>query len=387
MIDLVTTADLRLLADTSAEYCTSILMPTHRVGDQRVQDRIRFKNLLARAAGELTALGRGTRAVDEFLAPAEDLLDDTTFWAHLGDALAVYLSPEQMFVFRLGSPTAEQVVVADRFHLKPLLPAVATDTTFHVLALSQNQVRLLRGSASHVAELALADIPPDLAHVVRFDDRERQLHSHGASRVGGGRVAATFHGQGGAKDTADDDLRRFLKAVDDGLATLIGQPEPPLVLAGVGRVIAEFRRISGRSSIVDSAIEGNPEHDTNDELHDRAWRLVQPILDRARADAAESFAARTQNTVDSVADVVRAASIGQIDTLFTPLDDYCWGHFDADAGTVTEHDTHLPGDRDLFDLAAVETLLHHGTVYAVNSDEIPGSGPVAALLRYPAPVA
>ena len=387
MIDLVTTADLRHLADSSAEYCTSIFMPTHRVGDQRIQDRIRLKNLLARAAGELMALGQGSRAVDEFLAPAEELLDDTSFWAHLGDALALYLSPTRMLVFRLGTPTAEQVVVADRFHLKPLLPTVTTDTTFHVLALSQNEVRLLRGSASHIAELALADIPPDLAHVVRFDDRERQLHSHGASRVGGGRVAATFHGQGGAKDTADDDLRRFLKAVDDGLAGLIGQPEPPLVLAGVGRVIAAFRHISARTNIVDAAIEGNPEHDTNDELHDRAWRLVQPILDQARAAAAESFAARTRTTAESLADVVRAAAIGQVDTLFVPLDLHRWGRFDTDEQTVTVHDTHVPGDRDLFDLAAVETLLHHGTVYAVRSDEIPGAGPVAALLRYPASIA
>jgi len=33
-------------------------------------------------------------------------------------------------------------------------------------------------------------------------------------------------------------------------------------------------------------------------------------------------------------------------------------------------------------LAAVQTLIHGGTVYAVDSGQIPGGGPLAVLLRY-----
>ena len=37
---------------------------------------------------------------------------------------------------------------------------------------------------------------------------------------------------------------------------------------------------------------------------------------------------------------------------------------------------------DLLDLAAVQTLLHGGTIYAVEPEQVPGGGPLAALFRY-----
>jgi hypothetical protein len=52
---------------------------------------------------------------------------------------------------------------------------------------------------------------------------------------------------------------------------------------------------------------------------------------------------------------------------------------------VEVHENHAPGDQDLLDLAAVETLAHAGDVYAVSPDKVPGpeaAGPVAALFRY-----
>lgn len=42
----------------------------------------------------------------------------------------------------------------------------------------------------------------------------------------------------------------------------------------------------------------------------------------------------------------------------------------------------MPGDEELIDLAAVETFKNGGRVYAVNPDEVPGGGVLAAVLRY-----
>jgi hypothetical protein len=382
MIDLVTSRDLLRLAATTSDHCVSIFLPTHRAGPDQVQDPIRLKNLLTRAATELTALGVGPAAADELLDPATQLLRDQRFWAHQDDGLALYLTHDTTEAYRLAEPTEELVVITDRFHLKPLIPAVATGTTFHVLALSQNRVRLLRGNATHLAEIGLGDIPPSLAQVVRFDDRERQLHSHGADRVGRGTITATFHGHGGAKDTAESDLRRFLKAVDDGLADLAPKPPPPLVLAGVDHIVAAYRNTTSRPRIIDTAIEGSPDHLDTEDVHTRAWALVRPVLDQARTNATEDFLAGSQPTAATTLEVLRAASTGRVDTLFTPSDSHRWGTFDAEHETITEHDSRQPGDHDLYDLAAIETLTHHGTVYAIPIADIPGDGPVAAILRY-----
>lgn len=55
-----------------------------------------------------------------------------------------------------------------------------------------------------------------------------------------------------------------------------------------------------------------------------------------------------------------------------------------DPGTaeVSVHEEAESGDGDLLDLAAVQTLLTSGTVYALDPEEMPDGATVAALFRY-----
>jgi hypothetical protein len=51
------------------------------------------------------------------------------------DGFAFFMSPELMRAYRLSMDTPEVAVAADQFHLKPVLPLVAYDTIFFILAL------------------------------------------------------------------------------------------------------------------------------------------------------------------------------------------------------------------------------------------------------------
>ena len=84
----------------------------------------------------------------------------------------------------------------------------------------------------------------------------------------------------------------------------------------------------------------------------------------------------------SVIEAVPAAAYSRIDTLFVDLSQQRWGRFDPDAGEVVVHATPEDGDEDLLDLAAVETYLNGGAVYAVTPDKMPVESAVAAILRY-----
>ncbi len=72
-----------------------------------------------------------------------------------------------------------------------------------------------------------------------------------------------------------------------------------------------------------------------------------------------------------------------MDSLFVAVGVQRWGRFEAQAGDVVVHESHEPGDQDLLDLAAVQTLMHAGRVYAVQAAQVPDSGnPAAAVFRY-----
>lgn len=382
MIDIISTEDIRRLADVHGEHCVSIYLPTHLAGEETTQNPIRLKTLAAHAATELRAAGVPTGRAEQLLSPLIELHDDRWFWTHQGRGLAVFLTGDGIRTYRLPDTVNELVVVADRLHLKPLLPCVTSGEVFHVLALSQHEVRLLRGSRYSVHELALGDIPASLAEALRYDDRERQLQSHATLRTGRGHVSATFHGQGAGKDTRDTDLDRFLGAVDDGVRDLIGASGAPLVLAGVAELVARYRATTAYPHVVDGEISGNPERTNAEELHDRAWPLVSPLFDAAKRSARDRIMAGPAAAGTSVDDVVLAAHDGRVRSLFVELGMQCWGRFDAEARHVERHDVREPGDRDLLDVATFETLLAGGQVFAVPQAQLPGEGPLVAEYRY-----
>jgi hypothetical protein len=58
------------------------------------------------------------------------------------------------------------------------------------------------------------------------------------------------------------------------------------------------------------------------------------------------------------------------------------GTFDAQNNQLSLHSEPQPGDEDLLDAAAIQTLLNSGTVYAIDAEQIPDKAPVAAIFCY-----
>ncbi len=72
-----------------------------------------------------------------------------------------------------------------------------------------------------------------------------------------------------------------------------------------------------------------------------------------------------------------------MDSLFVAVGVQRWGAVEPESGEVVLHNERQAGDQDLLDLAAVQTLIHAGDVYAVSADEVPDSmSPIAAVFRY-----
>jgi hypothetical protein len=81
-------------------------------------------------------------------------------------------------------------------------------------------------------------------------------------------------------------------------------------------------------------------------------------------------------------EIVKAAHHGRIDTLFVAVGRQQWGVFHERTDTVDLHDTEQPGDRDLLDEAAGQTLLNSGRVFAQEPDDVPDGALAAAIFRY-----
>ncbi len=383
VLDIVPRGDLQELMAVESLSCVSFYLSTHASGPAVAEGPLRLKNMTAEATRELERLGLRSSEAAELLGPVEALIDDTEFWTHAEAGLAAFVDSDGLRRFRLPSPVEDAAVwVSDRFWIAPLLASVEPLAGFFVLALSENEVRLLRCGRYRVAELGLGEIPASSAEALRFDDRESQLQSHGADRVGSGHVSATFHGQGVSSDFDDVDQTRFLQSVDRGLSEIVGDGSDPLVLAGVEEIVSRFRSLSSHRNIADSSIRGNPEQLSPKDLHEKALPMVATHLTADQIEAHDSFGSSSATTDDSVADAVAAATSGRVDRLFIVNGRRVWGSVDPDNRQIEEHSDRRPGDVDLVDVAARVTLENGGEVFAVDAAEMPADGSLAAVLRY-----
>lgn len=380
MLDIVTQTTLEELMEVSGPRCITFYLPTHPAGPGVKEGAIRLRNLIAAAGRELERRGVASRERRELLDPASALVEDAGFWEHTEQGLGVFLDASRLQRFRLSTPVEDAVMVSDRFWIAPLLPFVASEDRFHVLALSQNEVRVVECVQDTVDVLDLGAVPASLDEALRLDDRESQLQSHGADRVGRGDVSAQFHGQGGAGEFDDVDQERFLHLVDRGLTEVVGGDSDPLVLAGVDEIVARFRKVSHQRRIVDGQIGGNPEGTSAELLCAQGAPLVSAQFG-AQLDALRAFGESHARRAESVLDLVEASAAGRVAHLFVRIGHRCWGSV-SPGGDVSEHDTRGDGDVDLVDVIARATLDHGGRVFTLDASDMPSDAPLAGVLRY-----
>jgi hypothetical protein len=386
-MDVITREYLKNLSHESGHYLVSIYLPTHRVGREMQQDPIRLKNLLTEARERLESRGLRNPEIEKLLRPAESLILAPHFWQHQSDGLAIFMTPKSMKSFRLPINFKQLLVITERFHLKPLLPLLYRNGHFYVLALSQNQVRLLEGTLFSVDEVDLGDMPTSLREALWFDDPERQLQFHtGTVTPGsGGARPGVFHGQGIGNE-AKTDLLRYFQQIDDCLTEMLGDEQAPLVLAGVDYLLPIYRQANHYPYLVGEAILGNPDELSAENLHRCAWKIIEPIFNtnqhHALARYQELSGSGSELASDKLESIVPAAHYGRVDTLFVALDQQLWGSFDASKKILEQHQEFCSGDQDILDLAAVQTLMNGGSVYALELSNMPDKARLAAIFRY-----
>jgi hypothetical protein len=376
----VSVDELAMLMRPVSPPAVSIYLPTHRAVPETLQDPIRFKNLLHAADEQLLAAGARESEAKALLAPAVELLDDSHFWQHQRDGLAVFVALGIFRPYRVACRLNEMVVVSHRFHLKPLVPLVTGDSTFFLLALSQNQVRLFEGSRDTLGEIDLEGVPSNRAEALKYDDPQKQLQY----RTSGPGRTATFHGHGTGIEEHKNNLLRFFRQVDAGVERLVRGQRAPLVLAGVEYFFPIYREASRYPDLVEDGIAGNPERLSDETLHQRAWSLLEPRFARAQEEAAARYRqlAGTGRTSTDVAGIVSAAHHGRVDVLFTVRNTQQWGSYDPVADRVQLLPEAAPGGQDLFDLALVQALSRKAAVHVLDPPRMPAPAPIAAIFRY-----
>lgn len=382
-MDIITTEKLNEIITTRSESCISLYMPTHRAGRETEQGPIRLKNLLTEVEDRLLAKNLRASKVDELLKAPRSLLEGTTFWQHQSDGLAMFFTEDEFNLFRLPLAFKEMVFISDRFHIKPLVPIMNSDGTFHILAISQNRIRLFEGTQQTVDEIDLVDTPETLSESFPDDWPKQKFQFQTMGSSGSGGQAGKTHAHATGTDVKVR-LQKWFRTIDKEVTTLLANTRSPLVLAGVDTLFPLYKEVNTYPHLVDEGISGNPDQMKGAELHPKAWAIVGPKFTKEREESMAQYRqlAGTGQTTTDVSEAVLAAHHGRVEVLFVALGVQAWGEFDPENNKVEVRETPLPGDEDLLDLAAINTLTKGGSVFAVSPEDVPGKAHVAAVFRY-----
>ncbi|HZI63172.1 MAG TPA: hypothetical protein VFE44_00250, partial [Thermoanaerobaculia bacterium] len=177
---------------------------------------------------------------------------------------------------------------------------------------------------------------------------------------------------------------RYFRTLSQALRGKLGNGTGPLVLAAVAEHFPLLRRAELPATVLERAIEGNPDHASDLELHRQAWPIVEEWAQSGAPADVERFGtlAAHGKAAHVAADVLAAAAAGRIDTLLTATEAEMWGRFDAASVAVTIHTARERGDEELINFAVCQTLAARGAVRELPGDLMPHGAPMAALFRY-----
>jgi hypothetical protein len=368
--------------------CISLYLPTHRRHPENQQDPIRFRNLL-QTLDRLLEQTFPKRTMEEMRTKLQAFSHDAEFWNHRTDGLAILCSSDEFEMFDLQRSVEELLVVADSFHLKPLLRELQSGDRYQLLALNRHEAKLYEGNRHALDEVELTNVASTIEEALGKELTEQHLvvasYGAGAARTGGGSVPPSIHAHGDKNDEVDSDRDRFFRSIDRSILEHHSRVSGlPLMLAALTEYHAPFRAVSHNPFLMADGIMKNPDSLSRDQLCAEAWRVMEPYCIERMAKHVEDFqtAQSQQLGASDLTDIARALIAGRVGVLLVEADRQIPGKLDPTSGAVELSSLDATDTDDLLDDFAELTLKMGGEVMIVPAEELPSTSGAAATYRY-----
>lgn len=365
---------IKELQSHTADQSVSILMPTARTIPDKLQDRIRLKDLVVQARDELLKQFQ-QRDIDPLLARINRMVDEYDFEIE-SSGLALFANPSFGIIVRLPFAVKSYVAVDQKFHIAAILRELYRSDHYWVLELNKKVSRLYEGLNNSLVE----KITPELDAIgnpvqgfpldyVRPND---SLHD----AIGTGDRDARY---------LDDHEKRYFNVIDDELGKALHEKPLPVIVCGVDKNAGLFRKITKHTA----AIIGY-QHGDFQNTHEIAQAVAHILAEHRQAEIEklrnrfiESEGALKQ--AFGIHRVWLMAEEGRIDYLLVEEGLSIPGIVDSNDPNqifISDKKVLADGIQDLVDRLIGKVIETRGKVVFVPQDALKDFEHVGAILRY-----
>lgn len=364
--------DLLDILDSEGGPCVTILSPMSPMPDELEANRIQFKALMEQAEEALGHSDASPAAVRDIAAALETIADEQMLFRGGAKTLAVFVKPGFVHVHRLLHTTPPAAVLAETFHIKPLIRHAQAMRRYRVLCISRHDVALFEGSGPVLSRVELHDdVPTSMAEAIGGPDQVAQTKREAR--------------QPEDSDQKDDQLRRYFQRVAEPLRRHHLHDQKPLVLAALSEQQSLYREAADHPGLIDAGIERDPFHEMDEA---RLAELALEAIDQTAEDRLDEIKehigeaqAHGQAEIELEA-IAKSAAHGRVATLYVDHDRRIPGEIDPATGEVTRKPRDDAEAEDVLDDIAQMTLRQSGEVVAFTSEHMPEHADAVAILRY-----
>ncbi|HJW29848.1 MAG TPA: hypothetical protein VJ508_11485, partial [Saprospiraceae bacterium] len=144
MTDLIMLDEIKALVEIKNSRCLTLIVPTHRQGQEKRIDHILLKNLVENAR-TLAYEKYGKANAEPLLELLKDMITNLDF-DHLQDGLGLYISADTQKTVRFPFAVETKVSVDDHFEVRELVYKSSLSLPYHVLVLTEKEGRLFDGT-------------------------------------------------------------------------------------------------------------------------------------------------------------------------------------------------------------------------------------------------
>lgn len=378
--------ELKELINKNANTYVTIYLSTHDSGKEIRQDPIRLKNLLKKAEEQLRKNDIPETQIEKILKPAYDLIPNGDFWSKGDQGLALFLSDTYSKILKLPEKFTEVVTVNSRFHLKQLLPFFTNDKRFFVIAVSENDVRVIKCTKYSCEKITIDGMPTSMKDALSYIDETstgRDIPYKGTGK-NKGNTNILSGGKGGNEELDNRRKYQYFRELNKYFSEFFREDIAPVIVATTEENYPFFKEAVDTPNILDDFIKGNPEGLGTKELHSKALTYAEKYFRKREQDAIDKYMELygTNNAIHNIQDALEFAYEGRIQTLLVSKNKEKWGRFDESTLGIEEHKEQKADDEDLIDLAAFYTIKNEGKVIVLDEDRMPKRMEVAGILRY-----
>lgn len=357
----------------------SLYQPTHRYTLETKQDIIRFKNLIRRIEDSLKEK-YPKKEIGRIMEPFYELAEDVPFWNRTFDGLAILATSDRGVMYKLQRTVKELAVVADSFHIKPLIRIFQSADRYQLLGLNRREFALYEGNRYGFEEIEMEPgTPRTIEDILGMKISEKDFSAGVFSSDG------RAHNYGERKEIIDKYTEKFFRYVDQFVWENYSRPSGlPLMLVALPEYHSIFQNISRNSYLMKDGIKVAFNAVSMEELKETVWEKIEPLyLDKTKklVDRFETARAKFLAS-DDLAQIARAAWENRVATLLVESDRIIPGKVDLTTGELIEGDLEHPEFDDLLDDLAEIVFKRKGEVVVLPQERMPTTTGAAAIYRY-----